>query len=191
MNDCPARVVKVGGSLFDFSDLVPALRGWLAAQPPANNVLVAGGGKFADAIREADERFAIGQETSHWLCIETLRVSAQLLATILPESQLVVTFEDLTSALRDSVGCRPMVFCPARFMREVEPDLDEYRSPHTWSVTTDSIAARLAEAIRADELVLLKSTDPPPEGFITGYVDQYFPQAARNVANVRLVNLRI
>jgi aspartokinase-like uncharacterized kinase len=190
MSDCSTRVVKVGGSLFDFPDLVPSLRGWLAAQPHANNVLVAGGGKFADAIREADGRFSIGEESSHWLCIEALRVSARLLAAILPEAKLIATFEQLMSTLLDKKGDYPVVFCPRDFMREVEPFADNHPLPHTWSVTTDSIAARLADLIGADELVLLKPTDPPSGGAMTGnFVDEYFSTAARDFPNVRFVNL--
>jgi len=191
MSDCPARVVKVGGSLLSFPSLIPALQGWLAAQPHANNVLVAGGGKFADAIREADERFSIGEESSHWLCIEALGISARLLAAILPESQLIATFEQLMSALRSDNHGHLIIFCPRDFMHEVEPFAHDHPLPHTWNVTTDSIAARLAELIGADDTVLLKPTDPPTdEAMVEGFVDGYFPTAAENVPNVRFVNLR-
>lgn len=191
MSDYPARVVKVGGSLLDFPELVAALRHWLVAQPPANNVLVIGGGKFADAIRGADERFSIGEEPSHWLCIEALGLSARLLATILPESEQVGTFEELMSKLRHDNRARPIVFCPRDFMHRVEPYPDNHPLPHTWSVTTDSIAARLAELIGAGELVLLKPTDPPTdEAMNESFVDGNFPTAAKDVPNVRFVNLQ-
>ena len=63
--------------------------------------------------------------------------------------------------------------------------------PHAWSVTTDSIAARLAEVIGASELVLLKPTDPPTDEAMTeSFVDEYFQIAAKNVPHVRFVDLR-
>ena len=52
----PIRVVKIGGSLFQFPALVQNLRSWLASQPRALNVLLAGGGRFADAVRDLDQR---------------------------------------------------------------------------------------------------------------------------------------
>ena len=67
--------------------------------------------------------------------------------------------------------------------------------PRTWENTTDSIAARIAEILRADRLVLLKSTGAPP-GLTTqgaaelGVVDRVFPRAARAIPEVVLVNLR-
>jgi len=62
--------------------------------------------------------------------------------------------------------------------------------PHAWSVTSDSIAARLAQAVAAGELVLLKSAAPPPDLGAADYVDEWFATAARDVPSVRIVNLR-
>ena len=67
--------------------------------------------------------------------------------------------------------------------------------PHSWDVTSDSIAARLAVLAGADELVLLKSGLPAgsltlAQAAETGYVDRYFPVAAAGVPRVRCVNLR-
>ena len=55
--------------------------------------------------------------------------------------------------------------------------------PHTWAVTTDSIAARAAEVFGATRLVLLKSVDVPPgisheEAALSGFVDAHFPLVA-------------
>jgi hypothetical protein len=67
--------------------------------------------------------------------------------------------------------------------------------PASWNVTTDSIAARAAVLLRADELVLLKSTLPSRkiplrELSDTGYLDSHFPVCAKSVAYIRVVNLR-
>lgn len=185
----PARVVKVGGSLFSFPRLGPALREWLAEQPPAANILLAGGGPFAEAIREADARFQLGEERSHWLCVAALELSARLLAELLPACRLVST----CAALQQEIATArpgPLVWAPAVYLREEDQLHPEGALPHTWAVTSDSIAARVARVVGADELVLLKSADPP-EGDWTqaGYVDGYFRHAARHIPRVRCVNL--
>jgi aspartokinase-like uncharacterized kinase len=56
-------------------------------------------------------------------------------------------------------------------------------------VTSDSIAARIAGILDAEELVLLKSADPPAQ-LQPPYVDEYFVQAAEGLTCVRSVNLR-
>jgi aspartokinase-like uncharacterized kinase len=73
-------------------------------------------------------------------------------------------------------------------------DLNGGALPHSWDVTSDSVGARFAELI-GGELVLLKSTEPPPGNVAawaaTGYVDPYFPTVVeRAKLTVRAVNLR-
>ncbi len=63
-----------------------------------------------------------------------------------------------------------------------------------WHVTSDSIAARLAQHMGAEQLVLLKSSLPQSRTLRgaseEGLVDQYFSTAAAGLPTVRVVNLR-
>jgi hypothetical protein len=66
--------------------------------------------------------------------------------------------------------------------------------PCDWTVTSDSIAARVARALSA-ELVLLKSVSLPPGTGIaravhSQYVDRCFLRAAVGLHRIRCVNLR-
>jgi aspartokinase-like uncharacterized kinase len=189
----PLRVVKVGGSLLAGPELPRAIQGWLATQSPALNVLVCGGGPLAEAIRQADRDFALGEEISHWLSIDALAISAKLLAAILPDVPLLTTFVDLeTRIATQQPGA--VIFDPREFLLSRESQLAGTSLPHSWRATSDSIAARLAEVLCADELVLLKSAAPPAADLAAlaalGYVDAHFPWAARNIASIRFVNLR-
>jgi aspartokinase-like uncharacterized kinase len=160
MRQWKVRVVKVGGSLLDRPGLGEELRRWLSGQTPAHHILVAGGGGWANLIRQADDRFGLSQQAAHWLCIRALRITARLLAELLPEAALVVELGQLRSC-RPSDG--PTIFDPWTFLRSVEPHLPGPRLPESWDVTSDSIAGRLAMVLAADELVLLKSASPGVE----------------------------
>ena len=197
------RVVKLGGSLLDFDNLRPALNNWLAeVRGPFPIVFLAGGGELADAIRRADARHGLGEEASHWLCIRLLGVTARMLAGMLPETEFVDDFGNLQRRLAEP-SAATMVFDPGPFLATAELHLPGCRLPRTWQVTTDSIAARLAEVLAAD-LVLLKSS-PPPDAAVDAqdrfryftelarrdYVDSHFPWAAEAVGKVEMVNLRV
>jgi aspartokinase-like uncharacterized kinase len=158
-------VVKVGGSLFDSPALGPALRAYLAALAPQPVLLVAGGGAVADAVRAFDQTHALGEAPAHWLALASLDVTAGLLERL--------------------VGGRSRVLNCLAFARE--DDSRPGALPHTWSVTTDSIAARAAEVFGASRLVLLKSVDVQPglsheEAAERGFVDAYFPTVAARLA---------
>jgi aspartokinase-like uncharacterized kinase len=185
------RVVKLGGSLLDLPDLAGRVQRWLGGQPPASNVIVVGGGALAEAIRASDRIHKLDEVAAHWLCIRTMSVTAQLAATLL-DLPVVDELAELTSrAAQHST----FIFDACPYLLVHEPTLPGTPLEHGWHVTSDSISARLAESLAADELVLLKSTLAPAPLDLASAADQklvdpWFPQAARSIARIRVVNLR-
>jgi len=190
----PIRIVKVGGSLFDLPDLRERLLAWIDFGPQALTVLLAGGGEMADLLRRAQGLHGLRDETAHWLCIEAMGLTAHWLAAVLEDSTVFSRLADLQQA-SDQGLTTTCVFDPRSFLKRDEAQVSGQRLPEDWSVTSDSIAARLAFAIQAAELILLKSQPVPDHEQLQhladiGFVDAFFPQAAMNLPRVRFVNLR-
>jgi aspartokinase-like uncharacterized kinase len=190
----PRRVIKLGGSLLDWDEWIPQFREWLARQYPAENLLIVGGGKLADWIREADRVHHLGESDAHWLCIRAMAVQAELARCLLPEAAWLSSIRGLSS---ETPNHRLSIIDPWQFMTVDDPQTSPAPLPTSWDVTSDSIAARLAAIVGAVDLVLLKSALPDNgrldivESLVeAGYVDRYFGQAAANLNMVRLVNLR-
>ncbi len=181
-------VVKVGGSLFDLPGLGPRLARWLAALPAAGVLLVPGGGRAADAVRELDRLHGLGEEKSHWLALRALALNARFLADLLPGVRVVESpVEHGGVAVLD-----PLAFCLAD-----ERDRPADALPRAWAVTSDSVAARAAAVAGAGQLILLKSVTVPPamtwdEAARAGYVDAAFAGVVRAAPGleVRAVNFR-
>ena len=181
-------IIKIGGSLFDWPDLGPCLRAWLDHHAPPETILVPGGGRLADVVRNLDRTHGLGDEAAHRMALHAMTISAHLLAALLPGS-CVIDGPDLAELLweqRRQPILDALAFC--------ESD-DADALPHTWAVTSDSIAARLAVVAGAAELVLLKSAAPPPGDVATwaecGYVDAWLTQVlAGTDIQIRAVNLR-
>lgn len=182
------RVIKLGGSLLTSPRLRERFDTWLAAQPPATNVIIVGGGALVDAIREIDRVQHFDASTAHWLAIDTMSVTARLAATL-----LVRPCVDRLAAL-DNLHLATAIFDVRPYLREEESRVTPGRLPHGWEVTSDSIAAHLALAIAASELVLLKSKLPPSELTLeqlaqSEYVDRFFPTVAAPLPRIRCVDL--
>lgn len=174
-------VVKVGGSLYDWHGLGPALRAFVAALEPAPVLLIPGGGDFADAVRKLHAVHGFTEEQSHWLAIDSLWPAANFLRRLLG-----VGLTETPTQKGDRVAVLDLTtYCHS-----------EATLPHSWEVTTDSLAARVATRARADRLILLKSVDVPPgtpwdEAAARGWVDGYFTRALAGFpGRVEAVNLR-
>jgi aspartokinase-like uncharacterized kinase len=188
-HSAPAAVIKVGGSLFDLPDLGPRLQNWLIERP-AEVLLVPGGGPAADVIRHYDRLHRLGDERAHWLALSALGLNAHFLASVLSRG-LVVPHPQACAALWREAKIPvldPYFFAHAD---EGQPGC----LPHRWSVTSDALAARVAQVTGASELVLLKSVSLPAgldwvEAGKQGLVDEYFARAVGDRLPVRFVNFR-
>lgn len=179
------RVVKVGGSLLTWSQLPQQLDGWLKSESPMTSVLIAGGGPWAELLRQTASRFDLAEAAAHDMCIQAMSVTASLLADLL-SCPCATSLAEL-SRIAD---CDRVVLDVHNWLAgERSRDL-----PKSWDVTSDSIAARLASELNAVELVLLKSRSAPGRELSSladaGYVDRYFSNAAANLSRIRYVNLR-
>jgi aspartokinase-like uncharacterized kinase len=112
-------------------------------------VVVPGGGRFADAVRRADRRYGLGSSAAHWMAILGMDQYGHLLADLAPGAMLVRSRRELAPG-------RLNVLLPAAWLRRADP------LPHSWDVTSDSIAAWFARALHARRLLLVKHED----GFI-------------------------
>jgi aspartokinase-like uncharacterized kinase len=188
-------VVKVGGSLLLWRGLEPHLMRVLAEESASGRtpVLIAGGGPFADALRLLDQTHGLGEELSHALAMRTLDFTAEALRGILKNlpALLAAGIGELDHAWRTS---RTPILAPGRM---IELDDRDSNSPleHSWRVTSDTIAARIAERLGAGRLVLCKSA--PLENCSTiadardrGLVDPAFPGRERTALRVIYRNLR-
>jgi aspartokinase-like uncharacterized kinase len=167
-------VVKVGGSLYDLPDLGPRLRRWLDALR-ADVLLVPGGGLTADVVRELDFWQNLGEEQAHWLALGALSLNAQFLMRVLAPASVVHLPQN---RLNLEAGVVPIID-PQTLVLLDEGSSDHL--PHTWDVTSDSIAARVAIVTGARSLALLKSVTIPPamswaEASQHGFVDVMFPR---------------
>lgn len=127
-------------------------------------VVIPGGGPFADTVREFDRRFGLSPEAAHWMAILGMDQYAYVLADRLPGARVVTDGREVAEALR---GAAVPVLAPARWLRAAD------ELPHSWDVTSDSLAAYLAVLLDAQELVLLKPVRGGAE-----LMDPYFPRAA-------------
>jgi aspartokinase-like uncharacterized kinase len=183
-------LIKVGGSLLEWPGLPASLSGYLAERRGERLVLLAGGGAAADFVRRLDEQHGLGEERSHALALRSLDLTAHALASLI---ETLIVVEDASGIESAWAEGRIPVLAPRIFLEEDDRSADPL--PHSWDVTSDSIAARVAVRLGARELVLLKSAAMPStmgrkEAARAGLVDAAFPEAAREVTHVLVRNLR-
>ena len=189
------RVVKIGGSLFDHPRLAEAWNEWLSREPRKTTIIIAGGGPYADLVRDWDQQFLLGEETAHWMCVASMNVTATLLQQRLHGVSLIDEWQALGEWIASGKPHATTVFSVESFLKTIEEDLPGDPLPRSWAVSSDSIAARVAEAVEAEELILGKSTSVSSTSdwqqlSVEGFVDRYFAEIATRLPAVRWVNLR-
>jgi probable H4MPT-linked C1 transfer pathway protein len=163
-------VVKLGGGLLAHEgslDTVLNVLADVARDEPL--LIIPGGGPFADAVRDQDARLTLTDDAAHWMAVLGMDQYAHLIASRMPRAMLVTDATEMSTALASR---RIPVLAPYAWLRRADP------LPHSWEVTSDSIAAWIARAIAASRLVLVKPPDAEPN---TDLVDGYFERVRGNL----------
>lgn len=195
-------VLKVGGSLFDLPGLSNRLSQLVANQFSSQQVLVVtGGGRLVDAIRQYDAIHPLDEASSHWLSVDLMHTTAALLQSMMPSWPLIETFSELQRFLgTEQISCyqsdasdgaiplnqthsRVAIVSPRAYYAKPSDQL-----PIGWNTTSDTISRLLACQVAAEELVLLKSTDP--QHAIEPLLDANFDYLPLTKTKIRLLNLR-
>jgi aspartokinase-like uncharacterized kinase len=157
-------VIKIGGGLTSLPSALDRVCASVSDIGRDRRVLVVpGGGPFADLVREVDRIMQLSPETSHWMAILAMDQYAHLLVERIAGAVLV---EEPGAIVEATKPAGVAVLAPSRWMRSADV------LPHSWEVTSDSIAAFIAGALDADRLILIKPVAEPQEP-----VDPFFATA--------------
>ncbi len=145
-----AAIIKLGGSL-SRCEALPALCQEISRLGARHRLLVVpGGGDFADLVRDFYSSLHLSETAAHRMAILAMDQYGYLLGDLIPHAELVT---GLPAIQRVADGGRVPILLPATCMAQSDP------LPHSWQVTSDSIAAWIAGELHAPLLILLKDSD--------------------------------
>jgi aspartokinase-like uncharacterized kinase len=144
-------VIKIGGSLAEDPERLRALCAKLSEFAKKYAVVVVpGGGRFADVVRDFDKRFTLSSVVSHRMAVLGMDQFGLLLSQIIPNSCATYLLSDAKQL--SEIGVVP-VFLPSRLM------FREDALENSWNVTSDSIAAYVARRLHAAKVFLVTDVD--------------------------------
>jgi aspartokinase-like uncharacterized kinase len=185
-------VVKVGGGVLSHAQHFMAALATVGAAARGQRLLVVpGGGPFAETIRDVDRRITtLTDDAAHWMAVLAMEQYGHLIATHMLDATLVTDPSEIVAAFdADHVP----VLAPYHWLRAADP------LPHSWNVTSDSIAAWVSGVVGARCLVLVKPpgvhldhTAPtrkneaaadgrPSDGVLDAYFDRALPHHVRPI----------
>ena len=113
-------------------------------------LIIPGGAAFADVVRYYYLHYGLNEKSAHHMALFAMDQYGRLLGNLIPGS---ITVSDLVAARQAAESGRPPVLLPAQLVVHADP------LPHSWQVTSDTIAAWLAAKAEAQRLILVKDVD--------------------------------
>jgi len=176
-------VIKLGGSLAEANTLLHCLNRIEQDYQDKAVVIVPGGGVFAEQVRIAQQHWGFDDDSAHAMALLAMQQMAWLIKGLKTDFVMAGSVQAI-----QQLGQKIMIW---------SPDLDELnqsRIPATWNITSDSLAAWLAKALSAHELMLVKSAAIDTTLSLTqlqqqGILDQAFCDTVANTRfTIRVLN---
>ena len=135
------EIIKLGGSLIEIGrDIIQVLR-VCAEKKDITILLIPGGGPFAEVVRTVSVEESLTEEAAHWMAVFAMHQYGLFLAN--DELPVVESLDGIEGHL--------CIIQPYQILKADDC------LPHTWDVTSDTIAAFVANKI--GEKTFIKLTD--------------------------------
>jgi len=143
-------VLKVGGSLAEYPASLKKLCKKLASIAKDHKILIVpGGGKFADVVRDFDKTYGLSSTVAHKMAVLAMDQFGLFLSDITPDSYVSYSLEKVKNCKSGTL----QIFLPSRLLFRKDP------LEHSWHVTSDAIAAYIAGTLQAEKLILITDVD--------------------------------
>ena len=143
-------VLKVGGSLAEDPMTLMQLCHKLSVLAKDHKILVIpGGGEFADIARKFYKKYGFSDLVAHKMGILSMDQFGLFLSDIIVDSFVTYSLEEIRKSAKGKVP----IFLPSTIMFREDP-LEK-----SWDVTSDSIAAYIANLLQAKKLLLVTDVD--------------------------------
>lgn len=143
-------VLKVGGSLAENPDSLVDLCRELSALAEAHRIaIVPGGGEFADTVRKTDKIYNLSEVVAHKMAVLAMDQYGFFLSDIIPKSHVSNSLREIRKSAK---GTLPILL-PSEIIFREDP------LKPSWDVTSDTIAAYIAELLEAKKLVIVTNVN--------------------------------
>lgn len=176
------KVIKLGGSLMADPKALSDCLNKIKQQNHDKFVIVPGGGVFANQVRSLQLQWQFDDTIAHEMAIIAMHQMALICKSLSPDFVLVTHVSNIVQIPNPCIW---------------SPDIKELNSAGikaSWDVTSDSLAAWLANQLTADELILVKSAEIPEKSNIPrmqelGILDLAFAEFCRHASyKITLIN---
>lgn len=144
-------VIKIGGSLAANPKTLKSLCNKIGSFGKNHDLfIVPGGSKFADLARYFDKKYNLTCKTTHKIAILGMDQFGFILKELIPNSHSFHKLDDYKKILNSN---KIPLFMPSQYMFRENP------LENSWSITSDSIAAHLAENLKITNIIIITDVD--------------------------------
>ncbi len=140
-------IIKLGGSLLAEGREIMRFLSDYAEKKAVFFIIIPGGGPFVEVIRELSERRTISEDAAHWMAVLAMHQYGFFLADGEPAIPLVERMEELSNA------GHLCIVLPYKILKADDS------LPHTWDVTSDTIAAFIADKLGEKRFIKVTDVD--------------------------------
>lgn len=147
-----AIIVKIGGKILEklenIESTITQFKHLINKNIIQRVIIIPGGGSNVNFIRELDKKLSIGDDLAHWMSIYAMNLNGIKINERFSDIKCINDYHQLLKSNEPF-----SIFLPFDYLKFSD------KLPHSWDITSDSIALYLAYKLKLNECYLIKDVD--------------------------------